>query len=79
MAAEQNNSDAQIMLGLMYYEGKGVIKDNVQAHKWLNISVANGAEQMRKSLGLIEKEMTSTQIAEAQKLARMWFEKQSNQ
>jgi uncharacterized protein len=49
-----------------------VPKDNVLAYKWLNLASAqgyHGSAQLRDALGT---EMTSVQIAEAQRLAREW-------
>ncbi len=34
MAAEQGHTGAQTLLGTMYYEGKGVLKDRNEANKW---------------------------------------------
>jgi hypothetical protein len=44
---------------------------------YFNIAVAGGHESANaiKIIGLVEKEMTPSQIAEAQKLAREWMKK----
>ena len=76
--AEQGNADAQASLGIMYAFGNGVIKDNVYAHMWGNIAASpanieaeiDGALEAVEYINLIEDEMTPSQIAEAQKLAR---------
>jgi hypothetical protein len=48
----------------------------VQAHVWFNIAgAADGYENAKKNLAIIEKEMTSEQKAEAMKLARELFAK----
>jgi hypothetical protein len=54
----------------MYYYGQGVIKDNVYAHMWINISASNGLESALNGRDVLEGEMTSTDISVAQKLAR---------
>jgi TPR repeat protein len=59
----------------MYAEGEGVLKNLVQAHVWFNIAGANGKEDAKKNLAIIEKEMTQDQKAEAMKLARELFAK----
>ena len=69
-AAEQGNADAQYNLALMYEDGKGVVQDVAYAHMWWNIAAANGDEDAARARNTIAKEMTSSQIAEAQKLAR---------
>ncbi len=63
---------AQRLLGLMYYEGQGVAKDLVAAHMWINLAAVNGDANVLKLRGIVAKEMTPTQLAEAQKLASEW-------
>ena len=41
---------------------------------WLNLVAANGIDVGSKARDLVAKEMTSEQIAEAQKMAREWME-----
>ena len=72
MAAEQGHRSAQAALGAMYFMGKGVPQDYVQAHLWSNLASVDGDEQLLKLRNEIEKRMTPTQVAEAQKLAREW-------
>jgi len=73
-AAEQGVVEAQFALSRMYNDGDGVIQDLVKAHVWFNFAGANGMAvggEMRDSL---TKDMTSDQIAEAQKMAREMVE-----
>ena len=75
--ANQGDASAQFNLGLMYNKGQGVPKDYVQAHKWFNLSTANNPEKINREKGvagrdLVAGKMTPAQIAEAQKLARVW-------
>jgi TPR repeat protein len=58
----------------MYANGRGVIKDPVEAHKWFNVAGASGDEDARENLAILEKDMTREQKAEATKLAREFFE-----
>ena len=74
-AAEQNNASAQAILGIMYHYGKGVPQDYVMAHMYYNIAAVSGDKSGIKNRGLVEKDMTSSEIAEAQKLAREWMSK----
>ncbi len=76
LAADQGDADAQFFLGGMYYSGRGVAQDYVQAHKWFNLAAASGHEIARKERDLLAKKMTPAQIAEAQKLAESWLDKQ---
>ena len=69
-AAEQGNAPAQGLFGIMYANGLGVLQDDIMAHMWFNISSANGGKTGADNRAKIEKKMTASQIAEAQKLAR---------
>jgi uncharacterized protein len=79
LSAEQGDADAQGSLGLMYAEGKGVLKDYVLAHMWTNLAVSNGIEVAIKGRDILEKQMTPSQISEAQRLARNWKPKSSTE
>jgi len=70
LAAEQGHAYAQSKLGVMYGTGQGVIQDNVYAHMWGNIAASNGNENGGKLRDFVAKEMTPSQIAEAQDLAQ---------
>ena len=69
-AAEKGEADAQSYLGSMYVQGHAVLQDDVYAHMWWNIAASNGSETAAKNRSIVTKRMTSSQIAEAQKLAR---------
>ena len=76
-AAEQGNADAQFSLGEMYFYGDGVAQDYIQAHKWFNLATARKAseyspEVIQRAKNESEKVMTSSQVSEAQRLARDW-------
>jgi len=71
-AAESGDEIAQFSLGKMYAEGKGVIKDYIQAHMWLNISNARGHKPAIKLRDALEKKMTKDQISKAQEMAKNW-------
>lgn len=79
MAAEQGDPQAQYNLGLSYAKGEGVSQSNVNAHMWFNIAASRfgGADAAGRGLAIsnrdvVAKEMTSEEIAEAQKRARDW-------
>ncbi len=60
-----------MVLGARYLKGDGVVKDYVEACKWLNLSAAQGNENAKRLLNDAENLfMTRDQIAEAQQLAR---------
>ena len=81
-AAEQDLALAQVHLGRMYYNGRGVSQDLVRAHMWFNLNASSlpvGPNQYQsvKNRDLVAKIMTPGQIAEAQRLAREWTAKHS--
>ena len=69
-AAEQGYTNAQYYMGLMYYKGKGVMQDYIQAHMWLNLAAAQDYDRARRKRDEIARNISSTQIAEAQNHAR---------
>jgi len=75
-SAEQGFATAQFATGWMYYVGHGVIKDIVYAHMWANIAASKGETAAGETWEILAKEMTVTQLAEAQKLARECVKKQ---
>ena len=52
-----------------------MLEDAVTAYAWWNIAAFNGDATAKKTKGLIAKEMTAEQIAEAQKLAKEMLKK----
>jgi uncharacterized protein len=71
-AAEHSLAFAQTNLGIMYAVGQGVEKDYVRAYVWLNLAAAQGDGNASRGREHILKDMSSSQIAEAQRLAREW-------
>ena len=76
-AADQGFDRGVGALGAKYALGQGVPQDYVEAHKWFNLAasrfppgqIRDKAAELRDDLA---KQMTSEQIAEAQRLAREW-------
>ena len=77
-AADQGHSESQLALGSRYYVGQGVIKDKIQAYMWINLAAASGLSSAIDYRDRVEKNMTNSQIAKAQKLSGEWISK-SNQ
>jgi TPR repeat protein len=82
-AAEQGMAESQVNLGIMYYYGQGVSKDYVLAHMWLNLAASQYPASVRENLNdavhyrdIVNSLMTPAQIAEAERLAREWKQKQ---
>ena len=75
-AAEQGDAGAQVWLGVLYRDGRGVPQDYVEAHKWSNLAASRATGDDRKeaaeSRDVLAARMTPAQLAEAQQLAREW-------
>lgn len=50
--AQTGNSDAQILLGIMYSEGRGIARDIQQARHWLILAAHKGCHDAQFFLGL---------------------------
>ena len=76
LAAEQGHAEAQYNLGVSYAKGRGVPQDYLQAHMWVNLAASKSQGEENEKDAKLRKEiaenMTSAQIAEAQRLAREW-------
>ena len=69
-AAEQDHSDAQYRLGLMYNEGKGGEADIVQAYAWSNLAAATGDSSAIELRDDTLVRMAWSEVNEAQALSR---------
>ncbi len=72
LLAEQGHAQAQVNLGIIYSQGRGVPKDSVQAYRWYTLAADQGDGLAEKFKDHLEKSMTLDQLAEAQRLAREW-------
>ena len=68
--AKQGHAKSQFNLGGMYGNGQGVLQDYVRAHMWWNIAAISGDRNAVKNRDIVAKQMTSSQLETAQKLAR---------
>jgi uncharacterized protein len=69
LAAEQGNVNSQYQLGWIYTVGTGSKQDIVYAHMWLNLVASRGQKGGMELRDKIARQMTPSQLAEAQKLA----------
>ena len=69
-AALQNNPTAQFQLGLLYAEGTGVEKDNVEAFAYWSVSAANGFPYSEEHLEKIRPRMTAESLEKGELRAR---------
>ena len=61
-------------LGLVFSTGQGGQPlDYVTAHKWFNIAATKGSKEARAYRAELAREMTTDQVAEAQRQAREWL------
>ncbi|MEP1931158.1 MAG: hypothetical protein ABJJ37_07760 [Roseibium sp.] len=73
MGEKPVTADILLQMGLDSASGRHGDTDLVTAHKWFNIAALKGspeAAQYRKELSA---EMSTTQVAEAQRSAREWL------
>src|SRR6476661_484640 len=72
LAAEQGHGRAMFVIGRLYHTAHGVPHDLVRAHMWYNLATAHGYDDGKRWRDRVADEMSPSQIAEAQKLAREW-------
>jgi hypothetical protein len=77
LAADQGAEIAQLNLGIMYAKGLGVPQNVILAHQWFNLAAARSIDSeirdtATKFRDLVASNMSSTQIAEAQRRAAEW-------
>ena len=77
LQAEGGDADALFDLGMMYSIGSQVEYDLVKAHKWFNLAASKGNDIAAKYRKEISMEMSKLELREAQKLARLWRQKQA--
>jgi len=71
--AYQGRVNALFDLGLAYSTGNGVGVDYIAAHKWFNLAAMRGVSGAQRCRAQISQEMSTVQIAEAQRQAREWL------
>ena len=57
-SANQGFAGSEFKLSAMYWAGKGVKQDAVQAHMWANLAAAQGTEMARGARMIAEEQMT---------------------
>jgi len=83
-AAEQGHDLAQFKVGLSYQNGKGVPQSDTEAYVWLNISAENGAPlngrgQAGELADEIRKNLSASQLKEAENIAKRLQQQSSEQ
>lgn len=72
-AKKGTSADMLFHLGMMYCLGREVERNYVTAHKWFNIAALKGSQDARRCRCEISREMSTAEIAEAQRQARDWI------
>ena len=67
-AAERGDAEAQFSLAVMYYEGKGVETDWVQAYVWFARAYANGYKLAGQMVSVLARRLGADQLQHAQQL-----------
>jgi len=75
--AKAGNADAQHLLGLMYYMGRGVQRDYKQAFAWHYKAALQGKADAQYVIGAMY--YTGNAVPQDQKLAVTWFRKAAEQ
>lgn len=73
--AERGHAGAQLDLAVMYANGDGVDRNDVEAFKWFSIAAAAGKHAARGHRERLVEQMPAEAIAEARKLVRAWHQK----
>jgi TPR repeat protein len=73
VTAQAGAPDALFELGMLYATGLDVEADLVVAHKWFNLAAMRGNRSALAHRIELAREMSASQIAQAQKLAREWL------
>ena len=72
--AAEGDAEALYELGIAYSTGiNGVEVDLIEAHKWFNLAALNGSVLGQECRADIAEEMSTREIAEAQRQARAWL------
>ncbi|MDH3738337.1 MAG: divergent polysaccharide deacetylase family protein [Alphaproteobacteria bacterium] len=72
LAAEQGENEAQNSLAWAYATGKGVSQNYIEAYKWSMLAYNRNVEILLVERHHIVDHMSEDQIAEAERLARVW-------
>jgi hypothetical protein len=76
-AAEQGDADAQLNLGVCYYNGKGVAVNNVEAVKWFRKAAKQGEASAQYNLAVCYANGTGVERNKVE--AVKWFRKAGKQ
>lgn len=72
-AAVAGAADDLYRLGVIYASGAAGAVDLIEAHKWFNLAALRGSMSGKESRKELADQMTTAQIAAAQRAAREWL------
>ena len=70
-AAEKNDSNAQLNLGNMYHNGRGVVQDYAEAVRWYKLAAAEGNDGTKYNLAFMYE--YGTGVAQDYVRAHIWW------
>ena len=77
-AALQGNTDGQIGLAILYFNGQGVPKDLAVAHMWLTVALdalpdGSDRERVRADRDALTQDMSAAQLQQSADLVQNWY------
>jgi TPR repeat protein len=66
-------AEALLEIGMKYCTGHEVAQNLVSAHKWFNLAAMKGSETAKLYRCEISREMSPSEVADAQHQARAWL------
>jgi TPR repeat protein len=72
-ASQQGAPEDLYKLGLIYSTGHGAEIDLIQAHMWFNLAALRGSQSAKECRKELSDQMTTAEIAAAQRAAREWL------
>ena len=76
-SANQGDPQAQYQLALCYFHGQGVVKNTIEAYKWVLLAQANGIPEARGLCSQIEKKLSNEEILKGQARASEFVSEQA--
>ncbi|MDE2739831.1 MAG: ankyrin repeat domain-containing protein [Paracoccaceae bacterium] len=75
-SANQGDGMSMLALGRAYAQGLGVLRNKIEAHKWFNLAASRGVFEALEEREKLEENMTDSELAEANDIAKQWQPKQ---
>jgi uncharacterized protein len=73
ISAATATAEALLEIGMKYCIGREVSQNYVLAHKWFNLAAMKGSESAKEYRCEISREMSPSDVADAQRQARAWL------